>query len=115
MTKHQTSPLLLHYGATVFYRGKRHIIRQESTDFSTVVLYEPDSGKIENAQIIDLSPSSGFRASQKDINEHAKESLAEAERKYAVIKPLLDKPSRSKKEIQARAEESRVHYVTLYC
>lgn len=115
MAKHQTSPLLLHYGATVFYRGKRHIIRQESTDFSTVVLYEPESGKIENAQIIDLSPSTGLRPTpQKDLNAHEKESLAEAERKFSVIKPLLDKPNRSKKDIQARAEESGVHYVTLY-
>lgn len=115
MTKHQTIPLLLHYGATVFYRGKRHLIRAESTDFATVELYEPESGKTTNALITDLSPSANLRTPpQKDLNTHQKESLAEAERKFGIIKPLLNKPNRSKKEIQAHAEQSGVHYVTLY-
>jgi len=112
---HQTRPLLLHYGATVFYRGKRHIIRQESMDFATVVLYEPESGKIEKAQIVDLSPVEKLRpVPQKDLSAHEKEALVEAERKFGIIKPLLDKPNRTKKDIQARAKESNVHYVTLY-
>lgn len=115
MTAHQTPPLLLHYGSTVFYRGKRHVIRQETTDFATVVLYEPESGRIEKAAIIDLSPAARLRPTpQKDLNAHKKEALEEAERKFDVIKPLLAKSNRSKKDIQARAEEAGVHYVTLY-
>lgn len=115
MTTNQLPLLALDYGATVFYRGKRHIIRQESEDFATVVLFEPESGKLVEAQIIELSSSEPLESSpQKDLNAHDKEALAEAERKYEIIKPLLDKPGRTKKEVQARAAETNVHYVTMY-
>lgn len=115
MTTNQLPLLALDYGATVFYRGKRHIIRQESEDFATVVLFEPESGKLVEAQIVELSPSEPLQSSpQKDLNAHDKEALAEAERKYEIIKPLLDKPGRTKKEVQARAAETNVHYVTMY-
>lgn len=115
MTVNQQSPLSLDFGATVFYRGKRHIIRQESEDFTTVVLFEPESGKLVEASIVDLSPVEPLRtASQKDLNAHDKEALAEAQRKFEIIKPLLDKPGRTKREVRARADETKVHYVTLY-
>ena len=108
-------PLSLNYGATVFYRGKRHVVRQESTDFTSVVLFEPESGKLVEAAIIDLSPVGARRAApQKDLNAQDKEALAEAERKYKIIKPLLDKPGRTKKDMQARAAQIGMHYVTLY-
>lgn len=108
-------PLSLDYGATVFYRGKRHIIRQESRDFATVVLFEPESGQLVEAAIVDLSPAAPLMASpQKDLNAHGKERLADAERKFDIIKPLLDKPGRTKQDVVARAVATGVHYTTLY-
>jgi putative transposase len=108
-------PLSLDYGATVFYRGKRHIVRQESNDFATVVLFEPDSGKLVEAAITDLSPAEPLAASpQRDLNVQDKERLADAERKFDIIKPLLDKPGRTKQDVQDRAAAMAVHFVTLY-
>ena len=115
MTTNQLPPLVLDYGATVFYKGKRHVIRQESEDFTTVVLFEPLSGKLVAANIVELSPSEPLKASrQKDLNAHDKEAFAEAEKKYKAIEPLLNKPGRTKKDVQDSAAKVGVHYVTLY-
>lgn len=115
MTDTSPAPVSLTYGANVFYRGKRHVIRQESQDFATVVLFEPETGKLIQAQIVDLCPVESLPAvPQKDLNAHDQEVLAEAERKYVLIKPLVDKQGRTKKDVQARASEINVHYVTLY-
>jgi len=108
-------PLSLDYGATVFYRGKRHVIRQESRDFTTVVLFDPEEAKLVEAAIVDLSPADPLTTSaQKDINVHGKEELEDAERKFEIVKPLLDKPGRTKQDVVARAAETGVHFVTLY-
>lgn len=115
MTDTRLPPLSLDYGSTVFYRGKRHIIRQESHDFATVLLFEPDSGKFIEAPITDLSPAEPIRpAPQKDLNAHDKEALAEAERKYEAIKPLLSNPGHTKQEVEECAKKAGVHFVTLY-
>lgn len=115
MKTNQLPPLSLDYGATVFYRGRRHLIRQESRDFTTVVLFEPESGKLVEAPIVDLAPAAPAAPSpQKDLNAQDKERLADAEHKFGIIKPLLDKPGRTKQEVVARAAEFGLHYVTLY-
>ncbi len=115
MTTNHLPALALDYGATVFYKGKRHVIRQESEDFTTVVLFEPLSGKLVVANIVDLSPSEPLQAiPQKDLNAHDKEALEEAEKKYKTIEPLLNKPERTKKDVQESAAKAGVHYVTLY-
>jgi putative transposase len=111
----QLPPLSLDHGACVIYRGKRHVIRQESRDFTTVVLFEPESGTLIEAPIVDLYPAAPLAPSpQKDLNAHDDERLAEAERKFTIIKPLLDKPGRTKQEVMARAAGFELHYVTLY-
>lgn len=115
MTVIHQPPLSLDYGTTVFYQGKRHVIRQESQDFSTVVLFEPEAGNLVEAAIVDLSPAAPLVTSpQKDLNAHGKERLAEAERKFEIIKPLLDKQGRTKQDVKAAAEAAGVHYATLY-
>lgn len=108
-------PLSLDYGATVFYRGKRHLIRQESQDFVTVILFDLEAGKLVEAAITDLSPAEPLPAQpRRDLNAHDKERLAEAERKFQIIKPLLDKPGRTKQDVIALAAQAGVHYVTIY-
>jgi hypothetical protein len=39
-------PLSLERGAVVLYRGKTHVVRQESLDFETIVLSEETTGKL---------------------------------------------------------------------
>lgn len=115
MTTNHLPALALDYGATVFYKGKRHVIRQESEDFTTLVLFDPSSGKLVVANIVDLSPSEPLQASpQKDLNAHDKEGLAEAEKKYKAIESLLNKPGRTKQDVRDSAATAGVHYVTLY-
>lgn len=50
-----TKPLVLDYGATVFYQGKPYVISQESHDFSTVVIRDVGSGKLSQVAIVDLA------------------------------------------------------------
>lgn len=115
MTAGPLLPLSLEHGAVVLYRGKPHVVRQESSDFEMVVLSDEETGKLVEARIVDLSPAPSVRsASTKDLNEHAPETLEEAERKYTIIKLLLDLPDRTKKDVQAIADEHGLHYATVY-
>jgi putative transposase len=91
------------------------VVRQESSDFETVVLSEEATGKLLEARIVDLSPAPTVRAtSTKDLNEHSSATLEEAERKFTIIKPLLDLPDRTKTDVRAVADEYGIHYTTLY-
>ena len=115
MSKKPLPPLSLDYGSTVFYRGKRHTIRQESQDFESVLLYDPETSKSVQARIVDLSPAEALRpAPQRDLNDQDREALEEAERKYAIIKPLLDNPNYGRADVDACAEKNGVYYTTIY-
>ncbi|MCP5352043.1 MAG: DDE-type integrase/transposase/recombinase [Chromatiales bacterium] len=108
-------PLSLEAGATVYFRGRRHLIHQESANFETVVLVDPNDGQLVEASIADLSPSEAPRAPPvSDLATINPEALEEAERRYEVIRPLLDNPARTKADVIAAAEEYGVHVVTLY-
>lgn len=110
-----SSPLSLDYGATVFYQGKRHVIRQETQDFRTVILTDPESGNLVEAAIVDLGPAEASPAtSQKDLNSFNEEQLAEYEHKYESIKPLLDKPERTLDDVMVCADKAGVHFTTIY-
>lgn len=107
--------LSLDYGAAVFYRGKRHVIRQESQDFATVVLCDPETGKLVEAPIVELSPVEPLATySQKDLSAHDEDNLVEAEKKFELIKPLLDNPGRTTQDMLDYAAKVGVHFVTLY-
>ena len=115
MSKTPLPPVVLDYGATVFYRGRRHTIQQETQDFETVVLFEPESGKLLEAPIADLTAAEPLpTTTRKDIHAQDAEKLAEAARKIEIIKPLLDNPMRTVKDIQNHAAKVGIHFVTLY-
>lgn len=115
MTAGPLLPLSLERGAVVLYRGKTHVVRQESLDFETIVLSEETTGKLVEARIVDLSPAPTARTtSTKDLNEHSPDALEAAERKFTIIKPLLDLPDRTKTDVESVAEEHGIHYTTLY-
>lgn len=114
MTDH-TPRLVLDYGAAVFYRGRRHVICQESTDFLTVMLSDPESGKVLEAPIAELSPFSEKPApAPGDLAAIPVDKMEDAHRKYEIIKPLLSQPKRSKAAVREVAEKHGVGVSTLY-
>lgn len=111
-----TIPMLsLEYGASVLYRGKPHVIRQESHDLVTVVLYDEASTKLVEAKIEDLSPLSPLSSPPaQDLVTIDEEDWQHAKRIYEIIQPLLANPNRTKAEVLERAAACNVHYVTVY-
>jgi len=115
VSKSLIPPVVLDFGATVFYRGRRHIIQQETQDFETVVLLELESGKLLQAPITELTSAESLpESTHKDIYVQDVEKQVEAERKFEIIKPLLDNPRCTFQDIQNRAVEVGIHFVTLY-
>jgi len=114
MTDH-TPRLVLDYGSAVFYRGRRHVICQESTDFVSVMLSDPESGKVFQAPIEDISPFAEKPvAAAGDLAAIADEKLAEANRKYEIIQPLLAMSRRTKVDVLACAETHGLGISTIY-
>lgn len=110
-----TRPLSLAYGSAVSYQGQRYIIRQESQDFATVTLYAPESGRVVQAPIVELSPLSDVPVTPaEDLATIDDEDWQEANRIYGIIKPLLEDPGRTKADVLKRAEECQVHYTSIY-
>lgn len=111
----QTPRLTLDYGAAVFYRGRRHVICQESTDFVSVTLSDPESGKVLQAPIEDLSPFSERPAvTHPDLATVGKDRLEQAHRKFEIIKPLLALSRRTEADVQACADKHDVGTSTIY-
>lgn len=111
----QTPRLRLDYGSSVFYNGRRHIICQESSDFVTVALSDPESGKVVHAAISDLSPYSDRPSKPTaDLAAIESEKLAEASRKYEIIKPLLEQSRRTIADVKACADKHQVGASTIY-
>lgn len=111
----QLHRLLLDYGTAVFYRGRRHVICQESSDFVTVMLSDPESGKIFQATISELSPFSEKPLSKiNDLATIPADDLKEAERKYNIITPLLSMQGHTKADVREVAEKHHVGISTLY-
>jgi len=115
VSKNLLPPVVLDYGATVFYRGRRHTVQQETQDFKTVVLFEPESGTLLQAPITELTSAvTPPETTHKDIYAQNVEKQVEAERKFEIIKPLLDNSRCTVQDIQNRAAEFGLHFVTLY-
>lgn len=115
MNVRATQVLSLTYGSSVVFRGKLYVIKQESEDLERVVLFDPDTGKYLDAPISELAvPNEVGRAISVDLEDYDPLVIAEAQRKYEVIKPLLENPIRSTEDVRNRALETGHHYVTLY-
>lgn len=110
-----TRSLSLEYGATVFYRGRPHLIKQESQDFSTVVLADADTGELLQAAIKDLAAGPDEPPNPaNDLGVIGEKEWEDAQATFEMIKPLLDKPDRTKADVTARADECGVHYTSIY-
>ena len=111
----QTPRLTLDYGSAVLYRGRRHVICQESTDFVSVTLSDPESGKVLQAPIADLSPYSERPAvAHPDLAAVANDRLEQAHRTFEIIKPLLALARRTEADVRACAERHDVGVSTIY-
>lgn len=111
----RTPRLRLDYGSAVFYRGRRHVICQESADFVSVMLSDPESGKVFQAPIEELSPFSEKPvAARGDLAAIPDEQLQDANRTYEIIKPLLAMSARTKADVQACADTHGVGRSTIY-
>lgn len=111
----QTPRLNLDYGTAVFYRGRRYVICQESTDFVSVTLSDPESNKVLQAPIEDISPySERPAATSPDLATVAKDKLEQAHRIFEAIKPLLTLPHRTEADVRACADKQGVGTSTVY-
>lgn len=115
MSPIRSAPLALNHGNHVLYQGKRFIIKQESTNFQTIVLCDADTGELTEAPIAELLPPQTQRkVTTKDLGVQSPKALAKAKAKYELIKPLINNPKRSTDEIKDLANATGVHYTSIY-
>jgi putative transposase len=101
----------------VSYQGKNYTIRR-IVSLSSVILDPLEKGELKRALIKDLQPfieEKNIEASKVETELHSisNEKWKEAERRYNIIKPILDHTI-SGKEIAELAKIYGVHYTTLY-
>jgi putative transposase len=102
-------------GTEVLYKEHRYRITH-ILDLSLVLLSDSDTNQIVQAKIADLKPVPPVRTPKPkvDISQIPDGAWQAAERKFEIIRPLLEISGRSLKDVEARAKEYGVHAVTLY-
>ncbi|MCE5181525.1 MAG: Mu transposase C-terminal domain-containing protein [Betaproteobacteria bacterium] len=107
--------LSLKPGVEVFYKERRchitHIL-----DLSLVLVSDSETNHVEQAKIADLKPVPPAQVPQPkaDISQIPDAAWQAAERKYEIIRPLLEVRGRTLKDVEARAKEYGIHATTLY-
>lgn len=102
-------------GTEVLYKERRcritHIL-----DLSLVLLSDSETSQVTQAKIADLKPVPYVRTPKPkvDISQISDAAWQAAERKYEIIRPLLEISDRSRKDVEARAKECDIHVNTLY-
>ena len=100
----------------VLYRDRVWAIVRPVTSTS-VLVEDAASGETQVVAVAELSPpvpkavEAARRASSRPLDEA---SLAEAKRRFAIIKPLLDQTSRLTEAVEAAAKAIGVHPATLF-
>jgi len=107
--------LSLKPGAEVLYKERRcritHIL-----DLSLVLVADSETNHVEQAKISDLKPVPPALLSrrQADIQKIPDAAWQAAERRYEIIRPLLEMRARTFKDVEARAKEFGIHAMTIY-
>ena len=115
MSDARITPLSLAHGKNVLYRGRSFTIKQESTNFETVILCDGDTGELTEAPISELSPPHAPRKiGSRDSSALNPKALQKAKAKYELIKSLINNPARTTEDIKALAKISGVHYTSIY-
>ena len=113
MTGH-SDKLSLAPGAEVLYRERRYVVSGDTDTLSTIRLLDAETGELIEAAISDLFPPSATSLPRPDLSLIPEEQLEEAHRKFAIIKPLLDLPHRSRSEVEAVAQQHGLATSTVY-
>lgn len=77
---------------------------------------DSQTSQVEQAKITDLKPVPSIQATKPKTDIHQIPDLVwqVAERKYEIIRPLLEIDGRSRKDVEARGKEYGIHANTLY-
>lgn len=114
MSKSRTT-LSLRPGTEVLYDERRCRITQV-IDLNQVLVIDRQTDRIEQAKISDLKPVPPARPhkSKVDINQISDAAWQAAERRYEIIRPLLEISNRSRNDVKTRAKEYGINTSTLY-
>lgn len=89
----------------------RHVL-----DLETLLVFDPKSAETKQVKVSQISPLTPLddKAALADVSQISERRMEVAEERYQAIAPLVDRPERSRSEVEARAEEVGVHPATLY-
>lgn len=101
-------------GKLVSYQGKVHRIRRiDSLD--KIELLDDSNQAITVATVEDLQPAVQTPDNtQTDLHAISDDAWSVAKQRLSVIKPLLDKPNRTRADVTAQAELNELHTNTVY-
>ncbi len=115
--KNDRSFVKINVGELVCHRRAVYRITQV-LDFSTVVGLEVEAGKYEVLRIAELQPFLGDKLpglyADYDLEDIGAEDWAIAQRRYALIQPLLRSEGHSRQVVEGIAKEAKVDAVTVY-
>ncbi|WP_374351874.1 Mu transposase C-terminal domain-containing protein [Chitinimonas sp.] len=101
-------------GAEVLFLGRPHSIAQ-AVDFDEVLLRDLETKQVVRAKLADLQMVKPLPvAPRPDLLSVDESDWSEAERRKAIILPLLGQRRRTRKQVVARAGEFGLHANTLY-
>lgn len=85
-------------------------------DLNQVLLKDDETAQVMMAAIADLQLGSSLVEAtlSPDLNAISDEEWSEANRRYQVIQPLLNKPGRTRIDVEIRAADFDLHASTLY-
>jgi putative transposase len=107
---------------SVSFQGRRFRITH-ILDLETILAADETTGALERLFIKDLAPADEAKAETDDTDSDEldaelvtvdKKGWEEANRRYALIKPLLEAPRRTREMVEEQARAGGVHPVTLY-
>ena len=110
-----TTILQIKPGVAVLYLGRpAHI--SHVVDLSQVLLKDDETAQVMTAAIADLQLGCSLVEAtlSPDLNAISDEEWSEANRRYQVIQPLLNKPGRTRIDVEIRAADFDFHASTLY-
>lgn len=107
--------LQLQPGTAVVYQNRLHRITHV-LDLDEVLLADDETNQVSHAKVGALEAVVGTApiASRPDLVQVLDKDWEEAKRRYEIIRPLLDKADRSRKDVTKRGQEHGHHANTLY-
>lgn len=107
--------LQLQIGAAVLYRNRPHRIKH-ILDLNEVLVVDDETQEVSHAKIGELAATfiSIEREAKPDLVAVHDAAWDEATKRFEIIRPLLNTPSRTRQDVIARAKQYQRHENTLY-